>query len=175
MSVSQARGKRIFMSVFLALAGATMLAGIAVWVPTTVDAVGFLTGAEPQGTFIPVSYSQHCGKGGCHTMTDGYIQQTGERLTWPDKVSLGKPFLIRVPVMTGEAFGVQTDTGKAIADLSVSLVLEVSGLVMGPFFLWCAWLWWRDKDGETQDGPSRQSPLQDDGSSAPAFWPFGDD
>jgi hypothetical protein len=39
--------------------------------PAEVDSWAYVVGAENQDTFYPVSYVQACGKGGCHTVTEG--------------------------------------------------------------------------------------------------------
>jgi hypothetical protein len=55
-----------------------ILVGIGVAaLPGFVDGVAYLTGAESSATFVPVSYGQACGKGGCRAVTNGYLESAG--------------------------------------------------------------------------------------------------
>jgi hypothetical protein len=95
-----------------------ILVGIGVAVlPGFVDGVAYVTGAESNATFVPVSYGQQCGKSGCWTVTNGYLESGsaafsgsvggapgdsfagGTSLTWPGQVPLGQPFTVRAPLM----------------------------------------------------------------------------
>lgn len=68
--------------------------------PGLVDGVAFLAGAENSVTFVPVSAGQQCGKGGCHPVTNGYLQVPGSpSATWPGQAPLGVPFQVRQPIM----------------------------------------------------------------------------
>jgi hypothetical protein len=69
-----------------------------VYLPGQVDAVALLAGAGHQDTFVPVSYSQVCGKAGCSTVTDGILAESGADVTWPAQVPLGRSFTVRAPV-----------------------------------------------------------------------------
>ena len=52
-----------------------ILVGIGVAVlPGFVDGVGYLSGAESNATFVPVSYGQQCSRSGCSTVTNGYLE-----------------------------------------------------------------------------------------------------
>lgn len=95
------------------------------FLPREVNAVGYLTGAESQATFYPVSYGQSCSKTGCSTVTDGYLSTSGADVTWPDDVPLSRPFPVRVPAwqwFTGE--NLITSTGDAIGSLVMGLVFN---------------------------------------------------
>jgi len=65
--------------------------------PEQVNSVAYLAGAESQDTLNPLSYGQAC-KGGCHTVTEGYLSKSGADVTWDSQVPLGQPFTVRVPV-----------------------------------------------------------------------------
>ena len=41
--------------------------------PALVNGVAYLAGAENTATFVPTSYGQMCGRGGCSTITNGYL------------------------------------------------------------------------------------------------------
>ena len=41
--------------------------------PALVNGVAYLAGAENTATFIPTSFGQMCGRGGCSTITNGYL------------------------------------------------------------------------------------------------------
>ncbi|HEX6454228.1 MAG TPA: hypothetical protein VF060_32805 [Trebonia sp.] len=66
--------------------------------PQEVNGAAYLVGAESQVSFNPVEYVQICGKGGCHTGTDGYLSGSGTSVRWDSQVSLGKTFPVRVPL-----------------------------------------------------------------------------
>jgi len=66
--------------------------------PEQVNSVAYLAGAESQDTFNPLPYGQACSKGGCHTVTEGYLSKSGADVTWDSQVPLGQPFTVRVPV-----------------------------------------------------------------------------
>jgi len=67
--------------------------------PGLVDGVAYFAGAEQTVTFVPTSHSQSCGRSGCHTETDGYLQTSGDpSVTWPSDVLLGVPFQVRQPL-----------------------------------------------------------------------------
>ncbi len=75
-----------------------ILLGLAVpALPGLVDGIAFLADAENSSTFLPLSYSQDCGRSGCTTVTNGTLTD-GFGATWPDQVPLGHTFLVREPV-----------------------------------------------------------------------------
>ena len=113
----------VFAWVFMAI-----LVGIGVAVlPGFVDGVAYLSGAESNATFVPVSYGQQCSRSGCSTVTNGYLESGsaafsgsgsgsgsgggavggapggsvggGTSVTWPGQVPLGQPFTVRAPLM----------------------------------------------------------------------------
>jgi hypothetical protein len=102
------------------------IAGLTVpFLPREVNAVGYLTGAESQATFYPLSYAQDCSKSGCSTVTDGYLSGSGANVTWPADVPLSRPFPVRVPAwdwFTG--VNLITSTGNAIGSLVIGLVFN---------------------------------------------------
>ena len=79
--------------------GLLILLGVGVAVlPILVDGVGYLTGAENSSVFLPLSYSQECGRDGCNTVTDGTLA-SGASVSWPRQVPLGQDFLLREPLL----------------------------------------------------------------------------
>jgi hypothetical protein len=93
-----------------------ILLGSAVAVlPVLVNGVAYLTGAENSSVFLPLSYSQECGRSGCNTVTDGTLA-SGASASWPRRVPLGQEFPVREPVWDW-GFGAQliNDDASAIA------------------------------------------------------------
>jgi hypothetical protein len=95
--------------------------------PALVDGVAFLAGAENTTIFVPTSYGQSCGRGGCSTVTNGYLG-TGSAAapaTWPGQVPLGLPFTVREP-MWNFGFGSQLidGDGSAIAYIVLGVLMD---------------------------------------------------
>jgi hypothetical protein len=89
--------------VFSWLVMAILLGLGVVALPALVDGVAYLAGAESTATFVPTSFGQMCGRGGCSTITNGYIG-TGSNAapaTWPGQVPIGVPFTCGSPSGTG--------------------------------------------------------------------------
>ena len=109
-----------------------ILVGVGVAVlPGFVNGVAYLAGAEDSATFVPVSYGQQCGRSGCWTITNGYLESGGAAagavggapagsfaggasVTWPTQVPLGQPFTVRAPLMDW-GFGSQLIDGDGAA------------------------------------------------------------
>jgi hypothetical protein len=81
--------------------------------PGLVDGVAYLAGAESSSTFLPLSYGQVCGRGGCSTVTYGALAN-GASVTWPDQVPLDQPFAVREPLWNW-GFGAQMIDGDGTA------------------------------------------------------------
>jgi hypothetical protein len=95
--------------------------------PALVDGVAYLAGAESTATFVPTSFGQMCGRGGCSTITNGYLG-TGSNAapaTWPVQVPIGVPFTVREPVWNW-GFGGQliNGDGSAIAYIVLGVLLD---------------------------------------------------
>jgi len=97
--------------------------GVAV-LPGLVDGVAYLTGAENSSVFLPLSYSQECGRGGCSTWTDGTLA-SGASVSWPRQVPLGQEFTVREPVWDW-GFGAEliNDDGSAIASVVLGVLVD---------------------------------------------------
>ena len=110
-----------------------VLLGLAVpALPGLVNGVAYLAGAETATTFTPVSYSQSCGKGGCHTVTDGFLAD-GASATWPDEAPLDQPFTVRAPLWNwGFGSGLIDGDGSAIGSVFAGVLFDGFGL----FVLW---------------------------------------
>jgi hypothetical protein len=77
------------------------MTGITVFIlPAEVNSWAYAVGAENQDSFSPVSYGQVCDvpRGGCHTVTEGYLSKSGADVTWGSQVPLGQPFSVRDPL-----------------------------------------------------------------------------
>jgi hypothetical protein len=68
--------------------------------PGLVDGVAYVAGAESTATFMPTSYGQVCGRGGCSTVTNGVLETGGGGASaqWPRQVPLGQPFKVHQPL-----------------------------------------------------------------------------
>jgi hypothetical protein len=115
--------------------GLLILLGVGVAVlPILVDGVGYLTGAETSSVFLPLSYSQECGRDGCNTVTDGTLA-SGASVIWPRRVPLGQEFPVREPLWDW-GFGAQLINDDAGAIAAVVLGVLVDGFcVLLPVFL----------------------------------------
>jgi biotin transporter BioY len=99
--------------------------------PIQVNSVAYLTGAESRDTFNPVSYGQACSKGGCQTVTEGYLSNSGANVTWEGQVPLGQPFTVRVPVWAwGTGRNLIDGDGTAIAMVIVGLIFDGFSLLL---------------------------------------------
>jgi hypothetical protein len=98
--------------------------GVAV-LPVPVNGVAYLTGAENSSVFLPLSYSQECGRSGCSTVTDGTLA-SGASVSWPRRVPLGQEFLVREPVWDW-GFGAQLINDDASATAAVVLGVLLDG------------------------------------------------
>jgi hypothetical protein len=106
--------------------------------PALVDGVAYLSGAENTATFVPTSYGQACSRGGCHTVTDGYLRTAGggTPVTWPGQVPLGQPFTVREPVWNW-GFGSQLidGDGSAVAYIVVGVLMDgISVFILFAFY-----------------------------------------
>jgi hypothetical protein len=117
----------------LALLGCLVLA--ICYLPDQVNGVAYLAGAGPTATFFPTSYGQHCGRGGCSTITDGTLVTGGRGVpaSWPGTVSLGLPMTVRAPVWDGWSATVSLtgDTANALIAIIVGLFLDAIGVLAG--------------------------------------------
>ena len=107
----------------------TILLGIGVAsLPGLVDGVAYLAGAENSTSFLPLSYGQVCGRGGCSTVTYGVLA-TGASVTWPDQVPLGQSFTVRQPLWNW-GFGAQMidGDGTAIGTIVAGLLFNLFGV-----------------------------------------------
>jgi hypothetical protein len=98
--------------------------------PGLVDGVAYLAGAESSTTFLPVSYGQSCGRGGCSTVTDGVLAN-GASVTWPDQVPLDQSFSVREPLWDW-GFGAQMidGDGSAIGTLIAGILFNTAGVLI---------------------------------------------
>jgi hypothetical protein len=102
------------------------MTGVAVAIlPAEVNSWAYVVGAENQDTFNPVSYGQACSKGGCHTVTEGYLSKSGADVTWGSQVPLGQPFSVRDPLWAwGTGRNLTNGDGSAIAMIIVGLFFD---------------------------------------------------
>jgi hypothetical protein len=80
-----------------------LFVGLAVgFLPDQVNGIAYLAGAGKSVTFLPQSYQQVCGRGGCYNETNGTLLITPPTsATWPDQVPLGQSFPVRQPFWNG--------------------------------------------------------------------------
>ncbi len=114
--------------------GIVMLAamtGITVFItPAEVNSSAYVVGAEHQDTFNPVSYGESCAGGGrfgggCHTVTEGYLSQSGAAVTWGSQVPLGQPFSARDPLWAwGTGRTLTNGDGTAIPTIIAGLFFD---------------------------------------------------
>jgi hypothetical protein len=115
----------------------------AFFLPSEVNAWAYVTGAENQGTFNPVSYGQACNGvprgGGCHPVTDGYLSNGSPDVRWGSQVPLGQPFSVRDPLwawgtgrtlISGDASAIATIVGGLFFDGVTLLLLYVLVVVV---------------------------------------------
>jgi hypothetical protein len=149
------RGSWVFAIVMLAA-----MTGITVaLLPAEVNSWAYVTGAENQDTFHPVSYSQACvgihsryGPTGCHTVTEGYLSNSGADVTWTGMVPLGQPFSVRDPLWAwGRGRILLTSDGAAIANIIAGLFFNGAALL----FLYILVVIVRD----TPSGRSQRTPV----------------
>jgi len=103
--------------------------------PAEVNSWAYVVGAENQGTFNPVSYGQACSNlprgGGCHTVTDGYLSETGTDVTWGTQVPLRQPFSVRAPLWAwGRGRTLISGDGPAIANIIGGLFFDGATLLL---------------------------------------------
>jgi hypothetical protein len=105
----------------------TMLILLGIGVPSLpglVNGVAYLAGAENSSTFLPLSYSQECGRGGCTTATNGVLAN-GFGVTWPDQVPLGHAFDVREPLWNwGYGSALIDGDGTAIGYIIAGVLLD---------------------------------------------------
>jgi hypothetical protein len=121
IAASRHRGSWVFVVLMLvAMTGLTV-----VFLPGEVNSVAYLTGVERHDTFNPVGYAQACSRGGCSTVTDGFLSSSGAEVTWDSQVPLGRSFPVRVPVWKwGIGHSLLSGQGQAIAGLVVGLIFN---------------------------------------------------
>jgi hypothetical protein len=101
--------------------------------PQEVNAFAYVTGAENQDTFNPVSYS-HCPMvyaRGCRVVTEGYLSRTGAQVSWGSQVPLGQPFRVRDPLWAwGSGRKLINGVGSAIPDIVAGLFFDAVALLL---------------------------------------------
>jgi hypothetical protein len=103
------------------------MTGITVGIlPAEVNSWAYAVGAGNQDTFNPVSYGQAClPRGGCHTVTEGYLSKSGADVTWGSQVPLGQPFSVRDPLWAwGTGRNLTSGDGWAIPTIVAGLFFD---------------------------------------------------
>ena len=102
--------------------------------PADVNSWAYVAGAENQDTFNPVSYGPACitvPRRGCHTVTEGYLSNSGADVTWGGQVPLGQPFGVRDPFWAwGSGRNLVSGDGSAIQTIVVGLFFDGVALVL---------------------------------------------
>ena len=118
------RGSWVF-AIFMLVA----MTGITAFIlPAEVNSWAYAAGAENQDTFNPVSYGQACNhvpRGGCHTVTEGYLSKSGADVTWGSQVPLGQPFSVHDPLWAwGSGRNLTSGDGSAIPTIVAGLFFD---------------------------------------------------
>jgi len=96
--------------------------------PDVVNGAVRLAGLEQPAIFHPTSYSQDCNPDSCAPKTDGYLSGTGDGVSFPDKIPLGRPVPVRAPVWAwGWGRTLLLGTSDAIVALVTGLFLTLIG------------------------------------------------
>jgi hypothetical protein len=141
-----------WVAVILMLAAMTCIT--AYILPSEVNALAYVAGAENQDTFNPVSYS-NCpmvyGRG-CRVVTEGYLSRTGAEVNWGSQVPLGQPIRVRDPLWDwGSGRKLIDGDGSAIPDIAAGLFFDAVALLL----LYVLVVIVR----ETAPGPSQRTPV----------------
>jgi hypothetical protein len=78
-------------------------------------------------TFVPDSYGQICGRGGCSTVTYGIMKTGGGGASaqWPRQVPLGQPFAVHQPLWNFGFGNMLIDgTGTAAGMIAAGVLLD---------------------------------------------------
>lgn len=119
---SRRQGAGVILKVILAC----LILPALLYLPRQVDAAAYLAGAGSQDTFVPVSYHRVCGKEGCSTVTDGFLDNGGLSVTWPGRVPLGRPLTVRTPVWAaGSGRTLIPGAGTAVGRVILGLIFDV--------------------------------------------------
>lgn len=103
-----------------------------VFIPGEVDGAAYLLGAGRQTTFHADSYGRECGKGGCSTVTDGYLSDSGTRARVLADMPLGATKPVREPVWNwGTGRGVIESTGQAAGQFGIGFVFNIPLFFLG--------------------------------------------
>ena len=115
----------LFMLFFLALPAILYL-------PKQVNGVAYVAGAGHQDKFVAVSYHQICGRRGCSTVTDGYLQKSGADVAWSGQVPLGQSVSVRDQAWDwGSGRTLISGTGDAIGVIILGLFFDfLAGLMV---------------------------------------------
>ena len=105
------------------------MTGITVFLlPAEVNSWAYAVGAENQDTFNPASYGQACSglpRGGCHTVTEGYLSKSGADVTRGSQVPLAQPFSVRDPLWAwGAGRTLTSGDGSAIPMIVTGLFFD---------------------------------------------------
>ena len=125
------RGSWVFAIVML-----VAMTGITVFIlPAEVNSWAYVVGAENRDTFNPASYGQACNDmprgGGCRTVTEGYLSNSGANVAWASQVPLGQPFGVRDPLWAwGSGRNLTSGDGSAIETIVGSLFFDAIALLL---------------------------------------------
>ena len=68
---------------------------------------------------------QRAARGGCHTVTEGYLSTSGADVTWGSQVPLGQPFSVRDPLWAwGSGRNLTSGDGSAIPNIVAGLFFD---------------------------------------------------
>jgi hypothetical protein len=114
-----------------AIAAVILLAPVVFLLPRQVNAVAWLAGAGRPDTFTGAVYGSSCSSTGCATVTYGLLASTGQVVTWPARVPLGKPVALRDPVWDLQSRMDET-VGDAVVGVGLGLFFDgIAAAVLG--------------------------------------------
>jgi hypothetical protein len=110
------------------VAGAVLLACVAVTLPDQVNAVAYLTDSTSTAVFLPRSYIQDCGGDGCATGTAGILEGSGLAAVWPARRSLDRAFLVQAPVWRAGFSRTLMTSGRAVGYTLLGMIIDAAAV-----------------------------------------------
>jgi hypothetical protein len=110
------------------VAGALLLACVAVTLPDQVNAVAYLTDSTSTAAFLPRSYIQDCGRDGCTTGTAGILDGSGLAAVWPARLPLDRAFLVQAPVWRAGFSGTLMTSDSAVGYTLLGMIIDAAAV-----------------------------------------------
>ncbi|MGH3210199.1 MAG: hypothetical protein ACRDNO_20840 [Trebonia sp.] len=110
------------------VAGAVLLACVAVMLPDQVNAVAYLTDSTTTTAFLPRSYIQDCGWDGCTTRTAGILEGNGLTAVWPAGPPLDRAFLVQAPAWPAGFSPTLMTSGRAVGYTLLAMIIDTAAV-----------------------------------------------